>query len=86
VGVAGWRDQTLYFLMQGTAVVACLQYWRWRGKDPAADRDLRWSWGRALATLLTQMLSAWVHIVVLAPQVSLGVRLRVMLRCFGIEL
>ncbi|HEY0707317.1 MAG TPA: hypothetical protein VGG33_10985 [Polyangia bacterium] len=86
VGPAGWRDQTLYFLLQGAAVVACLQYWRWRGKDPAADRALRWSWGRALTTVLTQALSAWVHVIVLAPQVSLGVRLRLMLRCFGIEL
>lgn len=86
VGAAGWRDQTLYFLMQGAAVVACLWFWRWRGKDPAADRDLRWSWGRAVTTLLTQALSAWVHIVVLAPQISLRVRLRLMLRCFGIDL
>jgi hypothetical protein len=84
IGIAGWRDQTLYFLMQGLTVVICLWYWRWRGKDPSADRGLRWSWMRVVATLLTQALSAWVHVVVLAPQLSLESRLRLMLRCLGL--
>jgi hypothetical protein len=85
-GVAGWRDQTLYFLLQGVAVCGCLWLWRVRGHDDAADadRDLRWSWGRAAATVATQALSAWLHILILAPNLTLSERGRVMARCVGL--
>ena len=33
VGTAGWRDQSIYFLLQGLAVCACLAVWDWSGKD-----------------------------------------------------
>ncbi len=83
-GVGGWRDQTIYFLLQGLAVVACLQVFRWRGKDPASDRELRWSWGRVLGTLGTQALSAWLHVIIVTPQLTLGDRFRLMGRCLGL--
>ena len=28
IGAAGWRDQSIYFLLQGAAVCACLVYWQ----------------------------------------------------------
>jgi hypothetical protein len=83
-GVAGWRDQTLYFLLQGLAVCGCLAFWRWRGKPSDADRDLRWSAGRVLGALGTQALSAWLHILILTPQLTLGDRARLMARCVGL--
>ena len=81
VGVGGWRDQMVYFSLQGLAVCACLVWWQWRGKDPAADRDLRWSRGRVAGTIATQAFSAWVHILVLAPHLDWQQRWRVMARC-----
>jgi hypothetical protein len=33
VGAAGWRDQSIYFLLQGLGVCACLAVWEWTGKD-----------------------------------------------------
>jgi len=84
LGVGGWRDQTVYFLIQGLAVCACLGWWRLIGKDPRADKDLRWSPARVLATVATQVFSAWVHILVLAPDVSWGDRWHLMARCFGL--
>jgi hypothetical protein len=84
VGEGGWRDQTAYFLIQGLAVCACLWYWRFTGKDPRADRELRWSAPRVLATLATQAFSAWVHILVLAPQLTWTERWQVMARCLGL--
>lgn len=82
VGLEGWRDYAVYFLLQGAAVCACLWYWDRIGKDSGSDRILRWSWGRAISTLATQSLSAWLHILILC-QVSLTweERWRVMLRC-----
>jgi hypothetical protein len=84
VGAGGWRDQTTYFFLQGLAVCACLGWWQLRGKDPRADRDLRWSAGRVLGTVATQAFSAWVHILVLAQQVDWTDRWRLMARCFGL--
>jgi hypothetical protein len=83
-GIAGWRDQTVYFLLQGVAVSACLLYWRWRGKDPASDRQIRWSWGRALGVAATQATSAWLHILVLAPGLTFTERWQLMARCLGL--
>jgi hypothetical protein len=83
LGAGGWRDQTAYFLVQGLAVCACLLWWRLRGKDPRADRDLRWSWPRLLATVATQAFSAWAHILVLAPDLSWSDRWHLMFRCLG---
>jgi hypothetical protein len=84
VGAGGWRDQTAYFLLQGLAVCACLSFWRLTGKDPASDRDLRWSWVRVLGTLGTQAFSAWAHILVLAQNVPWPDRWRMMARCLGL--
>jgi hypothetical protein len=83
-GPAGWRDQTIYFLLQGVAVCACLTFWRWRGKSADSDRDLRWSPGRVLGAVATQALSAWLHILILTPQLSLPERVRLMARCVGL--
>jgi hypothetical protein len=84
-GVAGWRDQTLYFLLQGVAVCACLWFWRLRGKHADVDRELRWSFGRAAGVIATQAMSAWLHILILAPQLTLADRWRLMARCVGLE-
>jgi hypothetical protein len=82
--VAGWRDQTVYFLLQGLAVCACLAYFRAAGKDPRSDRGLRLSWGRLAATAGTQAFSAWVHVLVLAPNLAWDERWRLMGRCLGL--
>jgi hypothetical protein len=84
LGAGGWRDQTVYFLIQGLAVCACLWLWRFTGKDPGSDRQLRWSAPRVLATLGTQAFSAWVHILVLCPQLSWSERWHLMARCVGL--
>lgn len=83
IGAAGWRDHALYFGLQGLGVCACLALWRRRGKDPRADRALRWSPARALSTIATQAFSAWAHILILAQSVPLPGRLRLMARCLG---
>jgi hypothetical protein len=84
VGVGGWRDQSLYFLAQGAAVCGCLLFWRLIKKDPRADRELRWSWGRVPATVATQAMSALVHVIVLPQAVPLGARFRLIGRCLGL--
>jgi hypothetical protein len=83
VGLGGWRDHLIYFSLQGAAVCACLIYWRLVGKAPSADRRLRWSWSRAVATVATQGLSAVLHIIILAQSVPLGERWRLIARCLG---
>jgi hypothetical protein len=83
VGAGGLRDQVAYFTLQGLAVCACLAWWRAAGKDERADRALRWSWGRALATVATQAASALAHIIVLAHQLPFADRWRVAARCLG---
>ncbi len=84
VGAGGWRDHTLYFGLQGLAVCACLGLWQIAGKDPRADRALRWSAGRALATVATQAFSAWAHLLILPQAIPLGARARLMIRCLGL--
>jgi hypothetical protein len=84
VGVPGWRDQSIYFLLQGVAVCACLVYWRMIGKPTGADRRLRWSPSRLVATVATQAFSAVVHIIVLVQAVPLGDRWRLIARCLGL--
>ncbi len=84
VGIGGWRDQTVYFLLQGVAVCACLAFWRWRGKDVSADRDLRLCWSRGVCTASTLVFNAWLHVLVLAPHVSFADRWRLMARCLGL--
>jgi hypothetical protein len=84
VGAPGWRDQSIYFLLQGVAVCACLVYWRLIGKPTGADRHLRWSPARLAATLATQAFSAVVHIIVLVQAVPLGDRWRLIARCLGL--
>jgi MBOAT, membrane-bound O-acyltransferase family len=83
VGEAGWRDHALYFGLQGLGVCSCLALWQRRGKDPRADRALRWSPARLVATAATQAFSAWAHILILVPSVPLTGRLRLMARCLG---
>ena len=85
IGAAGWRDQSVYFLLQGLAVCACLAFWRRRGKDAGSDRDLRLSAGRVAATLATQGFSAFVHLLVMAQQLTFVERLRLMGRCLGLH-
>ena len=77
----GMRDWSVYFLLQGAWVCACLVWWRWRGKDPRNDRNLRWSAGRVFATILTQATTAWLHVLVFACQVPWTDRWRLMARC-----
>jgi hypothetical protein len=84
IGVAGWRDQSIYFLLQGAAVCACLGYWQLTAKDPRADRGLRWSPSRLASTVATQAFSAVVHIIVLVQSVPLGDRWRLIARCLGL--
>lgn len=84
VGVGGWRDYSIYFLVQGAVVCACLLYWRVKGKNPASDRVVRLSWPRVGATLATQAMSALVHVIVLPQAIPLGDRWRVIGRCLGL--
>ncbi|HEY7376611.1 MAG TPA: MBOAT family O-acyltransferase [Polyangia bacterium] len=84
VGVAGWRDWSIYFSLQGAAVCACLLTWRLVGKDPRADRELRWSWGRLAATLATLAMSALMHVIILPQSLPLGDRWRLIARCLGL--
>ena len=83
VGVGGWRDETLYFLLQGLAVCACL---RVRGAIEAVPPDPRPrpTLARALGISATQVWSAMVHVVVLAQGVDLVTRARLVARCFGL--
>jgi D-alanyl-lipoteichoic acid acyltransferase DltB (MBOAT superfamily) len=84
VGIAGWRDESLYFLLQGLAVCACLALWRRTGKEVGSDRGLRWSGRRLLATLATQGASALAHVVILAQGIDLAARFRLIGRCLGL--
>lgn len=80
VNLAGLRDWTVYFLLQGISVCACLVWWRWRGKDPREDRNLRLSGGRVVATIFTQATTVWLHVPVLAAHVPWLDRWRLMAR------
>jgi hypothetical protein len=85
VGAGGWRDWSIYFGLQGAAVCACLITWRLVGKDSAADRELRWSWGRLAGTLATQAMSALLHVIILPQAIPLGDRWRLIARCLGLR-
>jgi D-alanyl-lipoteichoic acid acyltransferase DltB (MBOAT superfamily) len=65
VGLEGWRDYSVYFIIQGLAVCGCLFYWKIIRKDSRSDRDLRFSPGRIVATVATQGFNAWVHVLIL---------------------
>jgi hypothetical protein len=84
VGTAGWRDQSVYFLLQGAGVCACLALWDrtgTRGRGRAVPRP---SLALGAAILLTQAWSALVHVIVLAPNVAIVDRVRLIARCLGI--
>jgi hypothetical protein len=83
VGVAGWRDQSIYFLLQGVGVCACLAVWDRTGK-PARERARpRLSVAFVAAILATQAWSALVHVVILAPNLTMADRARLAARCLG---
>ncbi len=83
VGTAGWRDQSIYFLLQGVAVCACLAVWDWSGKDARA-RAPRLSLAVIPAIIVTQGWSALVHVTILAPNIQLVDRARLVARCLGL--
>lgn len=84
VGAAGWRDQTIYFLVQALAVCGCLLVWDYTAN--ARDRRAvpKLSLGLVAGVLMTQSWSALAHVIVLAPQIELADRARLIRRCLGI--
>jgi len=83
VGPGGWRDHTVYFLVQGLLVCGCLLVRDLRGADDD-DRALRWSWPRAAGTLATQAASALAHVIILAQALPFAARFGLMARCLGL--
>lgn len=84
VGPGGWRDETLYFLLQGLAVCACLRFVPQASSERARTPwGARWSWRRGLGILATQGWSALVHVIVLAQGIDLATRAKVIARCLG---
>lgn len=87
VGPGGWRDETLYFLLQGLAVCASLRLLPQgssQGARASSPRRAWRSWGRPLGIVATQGWSALVHVIVLAQGIDLGTRGRVIARCLGL--
>jgi hypothetical protein len=84
VGVAGWRDQSIYFLLQGVGVCACLAIWDGTGNHPRPRATPRLSFALIAAVACTQAWNALVHVVILAPNVSLADRARLIARCLGV--
>ena len=84
VGKAGWRDQSIYFLLQGLAVCACLAVRDWTGKDARTRTARRFSLALIPAIVVTQGWSALVHVTILAPNIALGDRARLVARCLGL--
>ena len=86
VGVGGWRDQSLYFLLQAAAVCACLFVWNRRGVCPPATLSLLsdWTFARLLGVVATQAWSALVHVLILAQGLSLLQRGHLVARCLGL--
>jgi hypothetical protein len=97
VGVAGWRDQTIYFGLQGLAVSAFMAYGDITGR--AGDGAVRapapapvdgwwpfgaWSWQRTAGLLATQAWSALAHVIVLAQGMDLRDRAHLIARCLGL--
>jgi hypothetical protein len=83
VGVAGWRDQSIYFLLQGVAVCTCLAIWDSTGTHPRERATPRLSFTLLAAVAGTQAWNALVHVVILAPNVPLADRARIVARCLG---
>jgi hypothetical protein len=83
VGTAGWRDQSIYFLLQGVAVCACLAIWDSTGHHPRARATPRLSFTLIAAVAGTQAWNALVHVVILAPNLPIGDRARIIARCLG---
>jgi hypothetical protein len=82
VGPGGWRDHTVYFLVQGLLVCGCLLVRDLRAAED--DRALRWSWPRAAGTVATQAASALVHVIILAQALPFGARFLLIGRCLGL--
>jgi hypothetical protein len=83
VGAAGWRDQSIYFLLQGLAVCACLAIWDSTGNHPRGRATPRLSFTLIAAVAATQAWNALVHVVILAPNVPIADRARLIARCLG---
>jgi hypothetical protein len=84
VGTAGWRDQSIYFLLQGAGVCACLAVWDWTGKSARSRGAPRWSLALVAGVVGTQAWSALVHVIILAPKVEIADRVRLVARCLGV--
>ncbi|MFL5307654.1 MAG: hypothetical protein ACJ8F1_20710 [Polyangia bacterium] len=84
VGAAGWRDQSVYFLLQGVGVCVCLAVSEWTGEKQNGRLRPSMSVGLVAAVLATQTWSALVHVVILAQKVELSDRARLVARCLGI--
>jgi len=84
VGAAGWRDQSIYFLLQGVGVCACLAIWDWSGAPTRARATPRLSFALIAAVICTQAWNALVHVMILAPKIELADRARLIARCLGV--
>jgi hypothetical protein len=86
VGAPGWRDQAVYFLLQGGIVCAWLFVeGRWgRCHDSWPKSGLRWWAIRVGGTAATQTAAALAHVVVLAQALPFGERFWFMARCLGL--
>jgi len=82
VGVGGWRDEALYFLLQGCAVSLVLMTRR-RGDTPTRAGARRWL-ALGLGVVATQAFSAWAHMIILPQALPLALRFRLMLTCLGL--
>jgi len=92
IGLGGWRDQTVYFLVQGLLVCGCLWYRDLRDarhapaeRRESADHTLRWSWSRAAGTLATQGASALAHVIILAHALPFASRFGLIARCLALR-
>jgi len=92
IGLGGWRDQTVYFLVQGLLVCACLWYRDLRqrrdlspDRRASADHTLRWSWSRAGGTVATQVASALAHVIILAHALPFATRFQLIARCLALR-
>jgi hypothetical protein len=86
IGLGGWRDQTVYFLVQGLLVCGCLWYRELRGdQGENADHTLRWSWSRAGGTVATQGASALAHVIILAHALPFAARFGLIGRCVALR-
>ena len=86
IGLGGWRDQTVYFLVQGLLVCGCLLYRDLRAdRRERTDHDLRWSWSRAAGTVATQGASALAHVLILAQALPFAARFGLIARCLALR-